>query len=81
MTRFDVTATSQGRTRTERIDTETNSLFSPRDSIADVRRKYEKFWNTRGAPRVRVLQVKEVDDPFGFGKLDSMSFDGVGRMF
>ena len=60
---YDVTATSQGVTRTERIDTATNKLFNPRDTARTVKLRYEAFWALdRYSPKVRVLKVVKVKE-------------------
>ena len=53
MTKYDITAKPfnrvtgkpAGKSRTERIDTETNSLFRNCKTILSAEQAYEAFWN------------------------------------
>jgi hypothetical protein len=57
---YDVTAESEGVTRTETINTRTNKLFKDCQDKVDVRFAYESFWNDIGnGPKVRVIKVVE----------------------
>jgi hypothetical protein len=54
----DVTATSEGVTRTETIDLRKNKLFAKCKTIGDIEGTYEAYWDIGSGPRVTVIAVK-----------------------
>ena len=58
--RYDVVATSNGITRTERINT-SNPIFKGAKTKTEIKHRYEGYWNiNKYEPKVTVLKVKKV---------------------
>lgn len=61
MARYRVKARGSGKTRTEIINTKTNSLFAGLSSPRSIKSNYEAFWALdKYSPRVKVLSVKKI---------------------
>ena len=76
MAKYKVTATSQGKVRTETIDASKNVLFKRAKNEGDVANAYESFWNiNKYEPIVKVIKVRKLKSKplFSGKKLGIMS--------